>query len=176
MSRLRWKRPHGGKLGVCGYSVPRRLPLIILLWLAMANLGWAQSTLPLGTARPQVGATGEIGPPQQLPLISGSQDTASQIHRGPGGKVCLTVYGYAKHQTINPDLYDHVIDASNTCAQPIKLDVCYYHSAHCVRMNVPGYAHQGEILGIMPRIQDFRFEYRERFEDSPFGFATDAAE
>jgi hypothetical protein len=151
------------------------LTLSTLLWLAMTGIGWAQPAPPLETTRPQTGGAGGIGPPQQLPLISGSQDAATRVHVGPSGKPCLTIYGYAKQQALNPTLYDHVISASSTCAQPIKLRVCYYHSEDCVLMAVPEYAHQETILGVMPRMREFRFEYREQFEGTVFGFGAGGA-
>jgi hypothetical protein len=117
--------------------------------------------------RPSVGGVGGARPPSQLPLLNGSQDMAVKVHLGPTGKPCLTVNGEAKPQKINPNIFEHLILVSSNCSQPIKLQVCYYHTQHCTLVVVPGYARKEATLGIMPGMKDFRFEYREQFDDAP---------
>ncbi len=129
----------------------------------------AQTSLPLTNTRPSVGSTSGLTPPAQLPIISGSQDAAAKVHLDPIGKPCLSVRGYAKPQASNPNIYNHVIFASNNCAQSIKLNVCYYHTQHCVAVAVPGYARKESVLGIMPQMKEFRFEYREQFNNFESG-------
>jgi hypothetical protein len=131
----------------------------------------AQTPLPSPNSRPSVGSTSGLTPPAQLPIISGSQDAAAKVHLDPLGKPCLSVRGYAKSQASNPNIYNHVIFASNNCAQSIKLNVCYYHTQHCVAVAVSGYARKESVLGIMPQMKEFRFEYREQFNNFESGVA-----
>lgn len=165
------------KSGWSGQRLNLKLPCVLalaaLLWLVPDSPARAQTGLPspLGAPRPSVGGTWGLGRPNQLPLISGSQDMAAQVHLDPVGKPCLTVYGYAKQQVINPNIYEHTIYASSNCARPIKLRVCYYHSQQCAPMVVPGYERRETILGIMPQMKEFRFEYWEQFGNTPPGLA-----
>ena len=110
-------------------------------------------------------------PPVRLPLFSGSQNATIQMHRGPTGKPCLNVQGYVQQQVVNPNIFNHMIMVSNDCSQPIKMQVCYYQSQHCTPVEVPGYGRKDATLGIMPAMKDFRFEYREQFDQGP-GFGT----
>jgi hypothetical protein len=57
-----------------------------------------------------------------------------------------------------------MITANNDCSQPIKAQVCYYQSQHCIPIDVPGYGRKEAMLGIMPAMNAFRFEYREQFD------------
>ena len=84
-------------------------------------------------------------------------------HRGPTGSPCLTVGGLARPHAANPKVYDHVIAAKNSCAQRITLTVCYYRSQDCVPMEVPGGERKEAVLGTLPSMPDFRFEFREKF-------------
>jgi hypothetical protein len=84
-------------------------------------------------------------------------------HRDPTGKPCLSVFGSAQRQLVNTNLYDHLIMATNTCGRPIKMDVCYYGTDHCISMQVPAMDRKEAMLGILPAMKDFRFEFREQF-------------
>ena len=85
------------------------------------------------------------------------------MHLGPTGKPCLSVNGGAEPQIVNPKIFTHMIMASNNCSQLIKIQVCYYQSQQCVPLEVPGYGRKEIVLGIMPSMNQFRFEYRELF-------------
>jgi hypothetical protein len=100
-------------------------------------------------------------------LFNGTEDGMAKRHKGPTGKPCISVVGDAHPQKINPQIYDHLIIATNVCGQNIRLNVCYYHSEHCVSINVSAYSDEEAMLGIMPSMKTFRFEYREIF--NPFG-------
>lgn len=84
-------------------------------------------------------------------------------HVGPTGRPCLAVSGQARAETINPHIFEHVIAATNSCSQIIRLQVCYYGSDRCVPMIVASYARNEAVLGILPAMKEFRFEYREQF-------------
>jgi hypothetical protein len=154
---LRWKWP--GKNKFC---------LIILLLLFTEYWGGAvaQGLMPsLGTnSAPALGGAGGMGPPTQTPFLNGTQDATVKMHLGPTGKPCLTVFGYAQPQMIDPNIFDHMISAKNDCSQTIKMQVCYYHSQQCIPVDVPPYARKLAVLGIMPAMTQFQFEYREKFE------------
>jgi hypothetical protein len=97
------------------------------------------------------------------PNFEASGNTDILRHRGPTGSPCLTVSGYARHHTIDRNLYDHMILVTNSCAQRIKLRVCYYMTDDCILMEVPGDEHQEAILGTLPSMKDFRFDFKEQF-------------
>ena len=110
-----------------------------------------------------VGGAGGLTAPTRAPLLSG-ENTGARRHTGPTGRACLTVNGEAQRETINPNLFKHMIIAQNDCSQRIKMQVCYYQSHQCVAMNVPPYGRQDLVLGIMPAMNGFRFEFRELFD------------
>lgn len=112
------------------------------------------------------GGAGGLSTPSPAPLLLNGEDNGLRRHRGPTGKPCLTVTGVPKPERINPNLFDHTITAFNDCGQRIKLQVCYYQSEHCIAMDVPPYGRDDAILGIMPGMAGFRFEFREQF--NPF--------
>jgi hypothetical protein len=152
-----------------GFTWTYSLLLSSLLLLGGGDIGCAQD-LPssiLGGSRPEVGGTGGLRPPSKLPLLEGSQDAAVKVHLDAVGKPCLSVKGEAKSQTINPNIFNHLIIVSSNCSLTIKLQVCYYHTRDCTLVAVPGYARKEATLGIMPGMSAFRFEYREQFDNSP---------
>ena len=69
----------------------------------------------------------------------------------------------ARPHTTNPNLFDHVVNTINSCPQKLKLQVCYYKSQQCVWMEVPGREHKEALLGTLPSIRDFRYEFHEQF-------------
>ena len=99
----------------------------------------------------------------RMPTFGASAGTEILRHRGPTGKTCLAIAGYARPHTTNPKLYDHVINVTNSCAQRIALRICYYRSQECISVEIPGNEHKEAILGTLPSVKDFRFEFREKF-------------
>jgi hypothetical protein len=141
------------------------LALAVLLgWRAPAAAQNASS--PFG-APPAVSGTNGAAP-FHAPMFSGSQDANVRMHMGPTGKPCLSVSGFAEPQILNPRIFTHMISAANDCSQTIKMQVCYYHSEHCTPVEVPGYGRKHATLGIMPEMNEFRFEYREQFDTPGF--------
>jgi hypothetical protein len=118
-----------------------------------------------------VGGAG-VRPPSLPPVLNGFSNTTAKVHRAPTGKACLTVRGNAERQVINPKIYTHMIEASNDCSQSIKLQVCYYQSQQCVPLDVPGYGRKEVVLGIMPAMDQFQFEYRELFNQGLGGLGS----
>jgi hypothetical protein len=92
---------------------------------------------------------------------SGGKDTLR--HRNFTGKPCLSIGGMARPHTIDPNLYDHVIAVTNSCPQRIAIRICYFHSLDCIRLEIPGSERKEAILGTMPSLKEFRFEFREIF-------------
>jgi hypothetical protein len=150
-----------------------RLGMAFPLLFGLNSLGAAQGLTPFGSnSSTALGAAGGILPPTRSPLFSGSHDAPIHMHTGPTGKLCLTVLGYAAEQVINPNIFTHIISVSNDCSQAIKIQVCYYQSHDCTTIDVPGYGRKEATLGIMPAMKDFRFEYKEQFDQgSVFGGA-----
>jgi hypothetical protein len=133
------------------------------VFIAALSSGAMAQGMPSGgySSQPMTGATGGLTPPP--PRISASQDVGLLRHRNALGKACLQIWGYARPHTMNPNLYDHMISADNSCAQLITVQVCYYRSTQCVRIDVPGRGHKETLLGMLPAIKDFRYEFKERF-------------
>jgi hypothetical protein len=136
------------------------------IWLAAISCtaSWAQSgPTPFGNpSRPTVG--GRM--PSDFattPTFGASGSNELLRHRGPTGNTCLTVNGYPRSHTVNPNVYDHVIAAVNGCAQRIAIRVCYYRTQDCIPMEIPGNERKEAILGTLPAVRDFRFEFREKF-------------
>jgi hypothetical protein len=110
-----------------------------------------------------VGATPGLAPLRESVPRSRNDATPQRHLNSLGGGPCLLVRGVGRHQAINKHVFDHVISATNSCAENIKLEVCYYGSQRCIPMSAPGYSRREAVLGVMPAIQDFRFEFKERF-------------
>lgn len=133
---------------------------IALIWLtALAGPALAQ-----GESVPVFGGVGVPVPhPAQTPSFAASGDTGMLRHRDPTGSPCLGVSGFARRHTIDSNLYDHVISVKNNCAQRIVIQVCYYNTEDCLPVDIPGGERKEAILGTMPSMPDFRFEFREKF-------------
>lgn len=125
----------------------------------------AQNGLFGSQASPMAGSTGGLSVPAQAPHLSISPNTPAHIHLGPTGQPCLTMGGVAEQQTMNPNIYNHMIIGLNACSQSIKVKVCYYGSDdNCTKLDVPAYGRKEALLGIMPAMKDFRFQYTEQFD------------
>jgi hypothetical protein len=137
--------------------------IAVFIWLAVICPASAQSESPLGdSSRPTLGGVG-VPAPVAPPTFGASRGNEILRHRGPTGRPCLTVGGFARPHTINSKLYDHVIAVNNSCAQRITMRICYYNSQDCIPMEIPGGERKEAVLGTLPSIKDFRFEYRENF-------------
>lgn len=108
------------------------------------------------------GASG-LAPAPRAPVLAGEEALGPRRHLGPTGKPCVAVNGFARPEPINPQIFEHVITANNSCSQVIKLTVCYYGSDRCTPLTVASYARKETVLGILPAMKEFRFEYREQF-------------
>jgi hypothetical protein len=115
------------------------------------------------SSRPATGSTGGLRVPDDTPSFDANNSNQILRHRDFTGRSCLTVSGYARPHTIDPNLFDHVIEAANNCPQEISISVCYYNSSDCLNVQVPGNDRKQAILGTMPFQKDFRFEFREKF-------------
>ena len=91
------------------------------------------------------------------------QNDLARRHRGPTGSPCLAVQGYAKTEIVNKDIFQHWIRVTNSCAQAIKVRVCYYQSEHCIDVDVPALDKKDSVLGIFPALKRFQFEAKEQF-------------
>jgi hypothetical protein len=132
----------------------------VLFWVpTIGNSALAQSPL----SSPVIGGAGGAEDINASPAFQASGGTEVLRHRDFVGKPCLAVGGYARPQVIDPNLYDDVITAANSCPQRIAIQVCYYQSDDCIPMDIPGGERREAILGILPSTQDFRFEFREKF-------------
>jgi hypothetical protein len=140
-----------------------RFMLVIVYLMATAGYGLAQQGsvgLPNGPHGIVGGTTGPHGTEFNIQASKGNDILR---HRDFTGKPCLIVGAFARPHTINPQLYDHVITATNGCPQRIVMRVCYYQSEDCIQMEVPGSQRREAILGTLPSAKDFRYEFQEKF-------------
>jgi hypothetical protein len=114
------------------------------------------------SSRSTMGASGVRAPSDETPSFSSSGSDILR-HRSPMGPPCLTVTGFPRSHVVNPNVYDHVIAAKNSCAQRITIRVCYYKSLDCIPLEVPGGERKEAVLGTLPGAKEFRFEFREKF-------------
>jgi hypothetical protein len=151
--------------------VMKNLVAFSLFALALGDAAAQGLDLPGPNGPSSVGGTNERTSVPGTQMIEGSQSTLVMRHRGPTGKPCLNVFGSAQRQLINTNLYDHMIMATNSCVRAIKVDVCYYGTDHCISMQVPAMDRKQAMLGVLPAMKDFRFEFREQFtgENTPSG-------
>lgn len=162
-------KSHGQSAGI------KTLPLfgvVVAILVGLSKMVAAQALPPpiASSSGANLGATG--GTPAKMPLFSSGQNATTQVHVGPNNRPCLTFLGYAQQQKINPNMFSHMILVSNECGQRIKIQLCYYQTQHCTSITVPLYGREEAILGVMPAMKDFRFEYREQFDqNSVFGGA-----
>src|ERR1700733_8096204 len=135
-----------------------RVASALIPLFAICSVAFAQGAFD--SSRPTV--SGTIGGPT-LPNFEASGSTEVLRHRSPLGTPCLGVLGNSRPHTTNPNLYDNVVIVTNSCPQRIALRVCYYGSDECVAMEVPGNERKEAILGTLPSMKNFRFEFREKF-------------
>jgi hypothetical protein len=129
----------------------------------LAQSGFAPNArTPFGNSNATVGGTIGAGG-DALPNIAPSGSNEILRHRDFTGRACLVVNAFARPHTVNPNLYDHVIDVRNVCPQRIAMQVCYYQTQDCIAIDVPGDDRKEAILGTMPSERDFRYEFREKF-------------
>jgi hypothetical protein len=142
------------------------LALICLAVICSPALAQSSPSTPGGGAT--VGGTFGMPPTSgsegvaPMPFGSSANNTILR-HRDFAGKPCLEVTGFARPHIINPNLYDHVVTAVNSCPQRITIQVCYYQSQDCIPVDIAGDERKEAILGTLPMAKDFRFEFREKF-------------
>ena len=142
-------------------------PATASIWLAITA---AAATAQSGTKALESGSHPTFGQAglsrlaeAQAPSFAPSRGDEILRHRDVYGKPCLLVKGLARAHRFSPNLYDHVIAVVNSCHQRIVIRVCYYNSQNCIPMEVPAEERKEAILGTLPSIKDFRFEFREKF-------------
>jgi hypothetical protein len=134
-----------------------------LIRLIAIALIWLLATAPSTSAQGIGGPTGLRSPKNSAPSFGASRGTEILRHRNFAGKPCLEVTGSARAHVANPKLYDHLITARNNCPQRIAMEVCYYHTRDCIPMEISGGERKEAVLGTLPSVTDFRFEFREKF-------------
>jgi hypothetical protein len=134
-----------------------RIAVALICVVSVASAASAQDGTGAG-----LGAAGNPAL-RPAPSFGASSGTEMLRHRGPTGSPCLDVSGFARRLTVNSNLYDHVVAVTNNCAQRIIMQVCYYDTQDCVPVEVSGGERTEAILGTMPSMKDFRFEFREKF-------------
>lgn len=111
--------------------------------------------------RPALGASPGVAiPPTSAAEARG---TFTPRHRSPSGTLCMRVAGMARPFSTNSNLFNHWIYAENVCSDRIRLQICYFSTNSCINMDVAGRERKEAILGTLPSVRDFRYEYREKF-------------
>jgi hypothetical protein len=142
-----------------------RVPLT-LMWLAAIVCSASAQDASSSSERlspPALGGTIPPNPAVPPPTFGPRAGTEILRHRDFTGKPCLTVLGHPRPHVVDRNLYDHVITVSNACPQRIALQVCYYKTHDCISIEVPGGERKDGILGTLPWVKDFGFEFREKF-------------
>jgi hypothetical protein len=133
----------------------------VLLWATVAAVNLNGGVVEAqGIVQPV--PLGPVG--QRHNFLGSTDDPLAKRHRGPTGKPCISTVGDARSEIINPQIYQHIVIATNTCGKIIRLHVCYYKSEHCISVHVPAYSTREAVLGIMPAMRIFRFQYEEQFD------------
>ncbi|TPQ30228.1 hypothetical protein C2U70_27185 [Bradyrhizobium guangdongense] len=114
---------------------------------------------PLTASQPIVGATRGL----TVEMPRAEQNVANKIHRNAAGKPCIQISASSRDETINPKIKEHIISATNSCNQRIKMKVCYYRTQNCVPLEIAAYDRKETVLGIFPSLTQFRYEYSEQF-------------
>jgi hypothetical protein len=146
-------------------GVMARISLVCLSFGAFAQPSSAQTLPPpIGSPGGTVfGGAGGLPAPAPRSPITANQNIDILRHRDSLGRPCLTVYGSLRPHSINKNLHEQVISASNRCGQSIKMQVCYYRSQECILMRIPGWARIEGILGAPSSNLRFQYEFRELF-------------
>ena len=151
--------PRNNKSGTNQRSRPKSGRLAVFVLVGILTASWpafGQSALvPLPAP----------GQPYQsrLTLQNEGVNGGLTIHRDPLGRPCLQFEAASRAEVVNPKIFDHIVSVYNRCLMRIKLRVCYYHSTHCVDLDVPGKQRKDAVLGIFPNMQYFRYSYSEKF-------------
>lgn len=147
--------------------ITRTIPLlagVLALVLLSRSSGLAQSITPFGTqSAPIIGQTDGITPLRSLPNFGTGVTGLPQLHYSPTKAACIKVHASSRSQKVNPKIYDNVLLITNSCGQTIGLQACYYERKGCLDLDIEGYARKEVILGIQFNGQEFRYEYREKF-------------
>lgn len=83
-----------------------------------------------------------------------------QRNLDPTSRPCLLVSPYIEKQTLNKNIFNHILILDNHCGKAIRIRACYYKTTSCSEMSVGGYKRQQHVLGIFP-YTDFQYSYRE---------------
>ena len=137
-----------------------KLIAIGTILLPAAGSAWTRVSQDLPDQRPAVGATQGV---TVTPYSSPSSGTYTRRHLSPNGTVCIYLGGVARPFTNNDKLFNHWISAENRCSDRIRIKVCYYATTSCIDMNLAGHEQKEAILGTLPAVKDFRYEYQEQF-------------
>src|ERR1700722_16221092 len=103
---------------------------------------------------------------QSLPSmgsIYAKPNEAIRRHIGLNGKPCIALDSSVRPQIINKDIYEHWIEAANSCGETIKLQVFYHKSDDCIEMSVPPWQSKHSVLGIYPHLKEFQYDAEEQF-------------
>jgi hypothetical protein len=135
-----------------------KVSVALVLLVAATHGALAQNDL----SPANVGSVGLRPAAPDAPTFSPSSGPEILRHRSPTGSLCLSVTGQARPHFANTAVYDHVITAKNNCAQRITIRVCYYKSMECMPMEIPGGERKEMVLGTLPGVGAFRFEFHEK--------------
>ncbi|QOG22153.1 MULTISPECIES: hypothetical protein [Bradyrhizobium] len=106
-----------------------------------------------------VGGSGKFA--TSSPLTQPKSFTVSRPRAlDPTGKPCLTVSSTSESQTLNKNVFNHILILDNHCGKQIRIRACYYKTDSCTTMSVGGYRRQQHILGIFS-YSDFQYSFRE---------------
>jgi hypothetical protein len=95
--------------------------------------------------------------------IATAQEVGILRHRDFAGEPCLAIKAIQRAHIVNPDLYDHVVDATNHCGQTIRARICYSGTDHCLQLEMPPFSRKQALLGAMIGVPQFHYDLKEQF-------------
>jgi hypothetical protein len=78
------------------------------------------------------------------------------------GRPCIKVRGFIRRNSLLTEVKEHMIEATNKCARPILLRVCYLRSAYCIDVRMSSFATKVASLGAMNNVVYFQFTFTEK--------------
>jgi hypothetical protein len=91
-----------------------------------------------------------------------AEQSATSVVRDAFGRPCLDVEAAARAHVVDQEMRDHVVSLKNNCPRLIHAKVCYFKTARCNDVVVPGYKRVDTILGTIRSATFFRYSVMQK--------------
>lgn len=98
----------------------------------------------------------------RLTMQGPAEASAASVPRDGLGRPCLDIEAAAREQTVNPNMFDHVVSIKNICPRLIKVKVCYFNSTRCSDEDVRAYKRLDVVLGSMRGVKFFKYTITQK--------------